>query len=82
MRKRQVLREGGYTLWTNGGTYWVNVIIEYEAWDIDENGKLVQVMGLDGKPEVDTCHVSKLMGFDKKTAIRRFREWLRERSEA
>lgn len=78
-RKRQVIREKGYSLWTDGRSYWVNYAVEFESWDLDEDGKLVQVRGLDGTPEVDRCHISKLMGFDEKTAIRQFRKWLTTR---
>lgn len=73
------MRKGGHSLWSDGSTFWVSFVEEYESWDIDEDGRLVQLVGLDGKPQVDVVYHSKLMGTDRKTATKRFMEWLDSR---
>lgn len=78
-RKRQVLRYKGYSLWGQDGTYWTTYNVEFESCHMDEQGHMVQDMGLDGTPQIDMCHYSHWFGHDRKAAEREFRRWVDDR---
>ena len=78
VRKWRARQRKGWTLWSDGTTFWVNERMAFESWDINEQGEFEQVFDELGCPVVEVTLMSHGMGLcdDKRAAFERFDRWV------
>lgn len=68
---------GHDVLWTDGRDYYTTWDERFPMTDLDDLGHEVQVLDWDGSPASEVVYHTRVFGdvHDRKTAIKKFREW-------